>query len=105
MLHTSECSFRQLSHDRMCFTACANEAPRDDFHEQRMVLQILKVVPYSALQLYSYDIIKRRMAGENRRLSVTDRMIAGAAAGMIATLVSSLCFSWIVPWISREIDW
>lgn len=50
-------------------------------------MQILKVVPYSAVQLYSYDFLKQRMTGRDKPLSVRDRMIAGACAGMIATLV------------------
>ncbi|KAK9808517.1 hypothetical protein WJX73_004007 [Symbiochloris irregularis] len=52
--------------------------------------QILKVIPYSATQLCTYDYLKRKMAGndKSRRLSVWERMLAGASAGMFATLVT-----------------
>ena len=49
--------------------------------------QVLRVVPYSAAQLYSYEVFKQRFADENGSLSVQKRLLAGAAAGMTATLV------------------
>lgn len=57
-----------------------------------MDMQILKVIPYSATQLCTYDFLKRRMAGndKDKRLTVQQRMLAGACAGMFATLVSHL---------------
>jgi len=49
--------------------------------------QVLRVVPYSAAQLYSYEVFKRVFADEEGVLSVPRRLAAGAAAGMTATLV------------------
>lgn len=50
--------------------------------------QVLRVVPYSAAQLYSYEVFKRWFTDEDGRLSVQRRLAAGAAAGMTATIVS-----------------
>ena len=49
-------------------------------------MQILRVVPYSATQLYSYEVFKRAFAGRDGKLSVPARLGAGACAGMTATL-------------------
>lgn len=49
--------------------------------------QVLRVVPYSAAQLYSYEVFKQAFADEKGDLSVQKRLMAGAAAGMTATLV------------------
>ena len=49
--------------------------------------QVLRVVPYSAAQLYSYEVFKQMFADEEGKLSVRKRLMAGAAAGMTATLV------------------
>jgi solute carrier family 25 (mitochondrial phosphate transporter), member 23/24/25/41 len=51
------------------------------------VFQVLRVLPYSAAQLYAYDALKRRFADEDGKLSVPARLAAGACAGMISTLV------------------
>ena len=52
------------------------------------LLQILRVVPYSATQLYSYEVLKRRFRNERGELTVPARLAAGGCAGMVATLVS-----------------
>ena len=44
------------------------------------------MVPYSATQLYSYEVFKRAFAGRDGKLSVPARLSAGACAGMTATL-------------------
>ena len=53
-------------------------------------MQILRVVPYSATQLYSYEVLKKRFRNEKGELSITARLAAGGLAGMVATLVSCL---------------
>lgn len=45
------------------------------------------MVPYSAAQLYSYEVFKKLFADEEGHLSVQRRLAAGACAGMAATLV------------------
>jgi solute carrier family 25 phosphate transporter 23/24/25/41 len=50
--------------------------------------QILRVVPYSATQLYAYEELKRRFADGNGQLSVPARLLAGGCAGMVATMVT-----------------
>lgn len=50
--------------------------------------QVLRVVPYSAAQLYSYEVFKQAFADEKGDLSVQKRLMAGAAAGMTATLLT-----------------
>ena len=52
-----------------------------------LVLQILRVVPYSATQLYSYEVLKKRFQNEKGELSLSARLAAGGLAGMTATLV------------------
>ncbi|BDA48379.1 probable envelope ADP,ATP carrier protein, chloroplastic [Coccomyxa sp. Obi] len=53
------------------------------------VPQILKVVPYSAIQLCSYEAAKRYLRNkETGDLSVPARLAAGAFAGMTATLAT-----------------
>ena len=54
-------------------------------------MQILRVVPYSATQLYSYEVLKKRFQNEKGELSISSRLAAGGLAGMVATLVSNLC--------------
>lgn len=53
-------------------------------------LQILRVVPYSATQLYSYELLKKRFQNEKGEMSIPTRLACGGLAGMIATLVSHL---------------
>ena len=50
---------------------------------------MLRVLPYSACQLCSYEAYKRLLGGgpDGKRLSVPRRLAAGAAAGMTSTLV------------------
>lgn len=51
--------------------------------------QVLRVLPYSACQLCSYEAYKRLLGGgpNGEGLSVPCRLAAGAAAGMTSTLV------------------
>lgn len=50
--------------------------------------QVLRVVPYSAAQFYSYEVFKRWFSDEEGNLSVHRRLAAGACAGMVATLLT-----------------
>ena len=52
--------------------------------------QILKVIPYSATQLYAYEAYKGLFKSEDGSIGVRGRLLAGASAGMTATLVSTL---------------
>ena len=45
------------------------------------------MVPYSATQLYSYEVLKKRFQNEKGELSLSARLAAGGLAGMTATLV------------------
>ena len=52
------------------------------------VRQVLRVIPYSAAQLYSYELFKRYFQDSDTGvLSVRRRLAAGACAGMASTLV------------------
>lgn len=51
--------------------------------------QVLRVVPYSAAQLYSYEVFKQWLSDDQGHLSIHRRFAAGAAAGMTATIVSA----------------
>ncbi|GAB4824186.1 hypothetical protein N2152v2_011232 [Parachlorella kessleri] len=50
--------------------------------------QVLRVVPYSAAQLYSYEVFKKAFQNKDGKLSVQRRLAAGACAGMAATLLT-----------------
>eukprot|EP00271_Cylindrocystis_brebissonii_P011590 TRINITY_DN29459_c0_g1_i1.p1 TRINITY_DN29459_c0_g1~~TRINITY_DN29459_c0_g1_i1.p1 ORF type:complete len:490 (+),score=59.22 TRINITY_DN29459_c0_g1_i1:153-1622(+) len=52
--------------------------------------QVLRVIPYSAVQLLAYESYKRLFTGKERgaTLSVPARLAAGACAGMTSTLVT-----------------
>lgn len=56
------------------------------------VAQILKVVPYSAIQLCTYEAAKRALRDKEGNLSIPARLTAGALAGMTATLVRHCSF-------------
>ena len=65
-----------------CCSPCCGQLTR------HCLPQILRVVPYSATQLYSYEVLKRRFRNERGELTVPARLAAGGCAGMVATLVS-----------------
>ena len=50
-------------------------------------VQILRVVPYSAIQLCTYEAAKKGLRDADGNLSIPARLTAGALAGMTATLV------------------
>ncbi|KAL8152699.1 hypothetical protein V2J09_010459 [Rumex salicifolius] len=50
--------------------------------------QVIRVIPYSAVQLFSYEIYKKLFKGNNDELSVVGRLAAGACAGMTSTLMT-----------------
>ena len=54
--------------------------------------QVVRVLPYSAAQLYSYDVFKGMLAepgsGRDAPLPVRKRLIAGACAGMFSTIAT-----------------
>ena len=53
------------------------------------VPQVLRVLPYSALQLYGYEQFKNLLdCKEGDKWQVAKRLVAGASAGMLATLVT-----------------
>ena len=45
-------------------------------------------MPYSAAQLYSYEVFKKLFQDDEGGLSVQRRLLAGACAGMSATLLT-----------------
>ncbi|CAO2820093.1 unnamed protein product [Amaranthus hypochondriacus] len=50
--------------------------------------QVIRVIPYSAVQLFAYDTYKKLFRGKDGELSVLGRLAAGACAGMTSTLVT-----------------
>lgn len=50
--------------------------------------QVIRVIPYSAVQLFAYETYKKLFEGEDGELSVIGRLAAGACAGMTSTFVS-----------------
>ncbi|GBG81447.1 hypothetical protein CBR_g32124 [Chara braunii] len=50
------------------------------------VPQVIRVVPYSAVQLCAYETFKRLFKGRSKELCVPGRLVAGACAGMTSTL-------------------
>ncbi|XP_024393427.1 probable envelope ADP,ATP carrier protein, chloroplastic isoform X2 [Physcomitrium patens] len=52
------------------------------------VPQVVRVIPYSAVQLFAYEVYKKLFKGDNEELPVVGRLAAGACAGMTSTLVT-----------------
>ncbi|MCO5548996.1 hypothetical protein L7F22_002462 [Adiantum nelumboides] len=50
--------------------------------------QVIRVVPYSAVQLVAYEAYKKLFKGEDEGLSISGRLAAGACAGMTSTLIT-----------------
>eukprot|EP00252_Welwitschia_mirabilis_P001518 TRINITY_DN11382_c0_g1_i1.p1 TRINITY_DN11382_c0_g1~~TRINITY_DN11382_c0_g1_i1.p1 ORF type:complete len:402 (-),score=80.46 TRINITY_DN11382_c0_g1_i1:403-1608(-) len=50
--------------------------------------QVMRIIPYSAVQLFAYEFYKKLFKGGNKELSVVGRLAAGACAGMTSTLVT-----------------
>ncbi|CAF1921046.1 unnamed protein product [Brassica oleracea] len=55
--------------------------------------QVIRIVPYSAIQLFAYETYKKLFSREDGELSVLGSLGAGACAGMTSTLVLA------IPWI------
>ncbi|XP_078436483.1 putative envelope ADP,ATP carrier protein, chloroplastic [Wolffia australiana] len=50
--------------------------------------QVIRIIPYSAVQLFSYEMYKKLFKGADGELSILGRLAAGACAGMTSTLVT-----------------
>ncbi|VFQ79891.1 unnamed protein product [Cuscuta campestris] len=50
--------------------------------------QVIRIIPYSAVQLFAYETYKKIFRGKNGELSVIGRFAAGACAGMTSTFVT-----------------
>ncbi|KAM7463968.1 hypothetical protein LguiA_032089 [Lonicera macranthoides] len=50
--------------------------------------QVIRIIPYSAVQLFAYETYKKLFKGKNDELSVIGRLAAGACAGMTSTFVT-----------------
>ncbi|XP_073275041.1 probable envelope ADP,ATP carrier protein, chloroplastic isoform X1 [Primulina huaijiensis] len=50
--------------------------------------QVIRVIPYSAAQLFAYETYKNLFSGKDGELSVIGRLAAGACAGMTSTFVT-----------------
>ncbi|XP_038882016.1 probable envelope ADP,ATP carrier protein, chloroplastic [Benincasa hispida] len=50
--------------------------------------QVIRVIPYSAVQLFAYEFYKKLLRGKDGELSVLGRLAAGACAGMTSTFIT-----------------
>ncbi|KAL0333204.1 UNVERIFIED_CONTAM: Thylakoid ADP,ATP carrier protein, chloroplastic [Sesamum angustifolium] len=50
--------------------------------------QVIRVIPYSAVQLFAYEACKKLFRGKDGELSIIGRLAAGACAGMTSTFVT-----------------
>ncbi|KAL0545295.1 hypothetical protein IC582_020447 [Cucumis melo] len=50
--------------------------------------QVIRVIPYSAVQLFAYEFYKKLFRGKDGELSVLGRLGAGACAGMTSTFIT-----------------
>ncbi|KAH0466226.1 hypothetical protein IEQ34_006329 [Dendrobium chrysotoxum] len=50
--------------------------------------QIMRIIPYSAVQLFSYEVYKKVFSNKDGELSVVGRLFAGACAGMTSTFLT-----------------
>lgn len=70
------------------------------------LLQVLRVLPYSAAQLCGYDLFKKAFTSADGELTVPRKLASGACAGMFSTMVRSLphslCVAAMVAYLN---DW
>ncbi|KAL5550420.1 hypothetical protein UlMin_000596, partial [Ulmus minor] len=50
--------------------------------------QVIRVIPYSAVQLFAYETYKKLFRGKDGELSIIGRLAAGACAGMTSTFIT-----------------
>ncbi|TQD87808.1 hypothetical protein C1H46_026660 [Malus baccata] len=50
--------------------------------------QVIRILPYSAVQLFAYEAYKKLFRGKDSELSLLGRLAAGACAGMTSTFVT-----------------
>ncbi|CAL9002794.1 unnamed protein product [Prunus brigantina] len=50
--------------------------------------QVIRIIPYSAVQLFAYEAYKKLFRGKDGELSLVGRLAAGACAGMTSTFVT-----------------
>ncbi|KDP24457.1 hypothetical protein JCGZ_25021 [Jatropha curcas] len=50
--------------------------------------QVIRIIPYTAVQLFTYETYKKLFTGKDGELSVVGRLAAGACAGMTSTFVT-----------------
>lgn len=50
--------------------------------------QVIRIIPYSSVQLFAYEVYKKLFQGEDGKLSIIGRLAAGACAGMTSTFVT-----------------
>ncbi|XP_073044518.1 thylakoid ADP,ATP carrier protein, chloroplastic-like [Primulina eburnea] len=50
--------------------------------------QVIRIIPYSAVQLFAYETYKKLFQSKDGELSVLGRLAAGACAGMTSTFVT-----------------
>ncbi|CAI9097306.1 OLC1v1033697C1 [Oldenlandia corymbosa var. corymbosa] len=50
--------------------------------------QVIRIIPYSAAQLFAYETYKKLFTGKDGKLSVIGRLAAGACAGMTSTFIT-----------------
>ncbi|KAJ6820374.1 putative thylakoid ADP,ATP carrier protein, chloroplastic [Iris pallida] len=50
--------------------------------------QVIRIIPYSAVQLFAYEVYKKLFSKKDGELSVFGRLFAGACAGMTSTFVT-----------------
>lgn len=48
----------------------------------------MRIIPYSAVQLFSYEVYKKVFSSKDGELSVVGRLFAGACAGMTSTFLT-----------------
>ncbi|KAL0347428.1 UNVERIFIED_CONTAM: putative envelope ADP,ATP carrier protein, chloroplastic [Sesamum calycinum] len=56
--------------------------------EGRGIKRVIRIIPYSAVQLFAYETYKKLFRGKDGELSVIGRLAAGACAGMTSTFVT-----------------
>ncbi|XP_057983597.1 probable envelope ADP,ATP carrier protein, chloroplastic [Malania oleifera] len=50
--------------------------------------QVIRIIPYSAVQLFAYETYKKLFRGKDGELSIVGRLAAGACAAMTSTFVT-----------------
>ncbi|KAL8521618.1 hypothetical protein ACS0TY_011947 [Phlomoides rotata] len=86
-MHPRTASAPSHTHQLQAFTLIGKKEGLKGYWKGNLP-QVIRIIPYSAVQLFAYETYKKLFRGPDGELSVLGRLAAGACAGMTSTFVS-----------------